>query len=102
MDVRAQRVALYLRVSTEMQARKDTPIAAQRKELAAFCVSRGWEVVAEYVDAGESARSDDRPQFQKMVTDARAKHRPFDTVLVYAFDRFARNRFDAAIHKRDL
>ncbi len=102
METIPQRVALYLRVSTEQQAKRDNSIPSQRKELSAFAAARRWSIVREYVDAGESARSDDRPQFQQMLKDAREKPRPFDVLLVYALDRFARNRYDAAVNKRIL
>ena len=61
---------------------------------------KGWEIVKEYVDAGESARTDKRPQFQKMIAGARA--REFDVILVHKFDRFARNDYDFVIYEKEL
>ena len=97
----ADRTVLYLRVSSEMQKDQGTSIPSQRSELEAFAASRGWPVVGEYVDEAESARTDDRPQFQLMMHDATVERR-FDRILVYSFDRFARNRLDAALNRGRL
>ena len=57
-------------------------------------------MVKEFVDAGESARTDKRPQFQQMITAARAKE--FDVILVHKFDRFARNDYDFIVYEKEL
>jgi len=51
----AVRAALYLRVSTGRQADSDLSIPDQRRQAKAYCASRGWEIVAEYVEPGASA-----------------------------------------------
>jgi DNA invertase Pin-like site-specific DNA recombinase len=56
--------------------------------------------VKEYIDAGESARTDKRHEFQKMVAAARAKE--FDVILVHKFDRFARNDYDFVVYEKEL
>jgi site-specific DNA recombinase len=57
--------------------------------------------VREFVDAGESARTADRPSFLDMV--AFCKETPgIDVVLVYALDRFSRSRLDHALYKSML
>lgn len=94
--------ALYLRVSSEMQREQGTSISAQRLELRQYAAAQGWEIVQEYVDEGESAKTDDRPQFQRMITDAVGAHAPFARILVYSLDRFARNRYDSATYRQKL
>ncbi len=54
----------------------------------------------EFIDAGESARTDKRPQFQEMITQAKEKQ--FDVILVHKFDRFARNDYDFIIYEKLL
>lgn len=49
-------------------------------------------MVGEYLDAGESARSSNRPELQRMLAALRAKH--VDLVIVHKIDRLARNRND--------
>ena len=57
-------------------------------------------IVGKYIDRALSGTTDKRPQFQQMIADSGKG--AFDTVLVYKLDRFARNRYDSAIHKKKL
>ena len=93
------RVAIYARVSSERQAEKDLSIPAQVKALKRHALNRDWDVVAEYVDEAESARSANRPAFKEMITAAKDKTKPFDAILVWKLSRFARNREDSVIYK---
>ncbi len=86
------RVAIYARVSSERQADKDLSILAQLKVLKKYALGCGWDVVAEYVDEAESARSANRPAFKDMIASAKNRVKPFDSVLVWKLSRFARNR----------
>ncbi len=90
------RTALYARVSTQDQV-EGYSIDAQLAAMRAVANAREWEVAAEYVDAGYSARSDSRPLFWAMITDAKA-HK-FDIILVHKLDRFSRRREDAVTYK---
>jgi len=91
--------AIYARVSSEKQAEKDLSIPAQLKALRRYALERGWEIVSEYIDEAESAKSASRPAFQEMVAAAKKKEKPFDTILVWKLSRFARNREDSIIYK---
>lgn len=57
-------------------------------------------IVGQYIDRAMTATNDKRPQFRQMIADS--SKGGFDTVLVYKLDRFARNRYDSAIHKKKL
>ncbi|MCB9694330.1 MAG: recombinase family protein [Alphaproteobacteria bacterium] len=96
------RVAIYARCSADKQAEKDLSIPAQLDCCRAGAQQRGWEVVAEYIDAAESATTDDRPQFREMIAAARQKPPPFDYIVVWKFSRFSRNREDSVLYKRML
>jgi DNA invertase Pin-like site-specific DNA recombinase len=67
------RAALYLRVSTGRQAENDLSIPDQRRQAKGYCASRGWEIVADYVEPGLSATDDRRPEFQRMIDAAITK-----------------------------
>ena len=95
-----KKVAIYARVSTEEQAERDLSIPFQLERCRYHAQGKGWEVVKEFVDAGESARTDKRPEFQKMITSARAKE--FDVILIHKFDRFARNDYDFITYEKEL
>ena len=77
---------IYARVSTEEQAERDLSIPFQIERCRYHAQGLGWEIAKEYIDAGESARTDKRHEFQKMIVAARAKE--FDVILVHKFDRF--------------
>ena len=54
------------------------------------------------MDEAESGRTDRRPAFREMITLAKAKHPPFETILVWKLNRFARNRLDSITYKKLL
>lgn len=81
---------------------KDLSIPAQLDCCRAGAQERAWEVVAEYVDAAESATTDDRPQLRELIAAARQKPAPFDHIVVWKFSRFSRNREDGVLYKRML
>ena len=83
------RCAIYTRVSTDEQAETGHSLEAQMAACEALAAARGWEIAGRYVDAGFSGGKSDRPEWQRMQTDARA-HR-FDVVVVHKLDRFSRD-----------
>lgn len=60
----------------------------------------GLMVVGIYADRAISGKTDERPDFQRMIDDS--KKRQFDRVIVWKLDRFARNRYDSALYKHKL
>jgi len=78
------RIGIYARVST-----KDQSCELQVRDLRAYCTARGFDLVREYVDVGQSGATDSRPELNKLVDDARK--RQFDAIVVWRFDRFARS-----------
>lgn len=92
----------YLRVSTKEQAEKGGQdegfsIPAQRQANAHKAAAIGARIVAEFVDAGESAKSADRPDLQRMIAYVKAHRIAY--CIVHKVDRLARNRADdVAIH----
>jgi site-specific DNA recombinase len=98
----AERVALYLRVSTTRQAEHDLSIPDQRRHGEVYCEAKGWKTVAEYEDGGASAMNDRREAFQRMIGDARGSPRPFDVVLVHSLSRFFRDAYQLEFYIRLL
>jgi DNA invertase Pin-like site-specific DNA recombinase len=78
------RIGIYARVST-----KDQSCELQLRDLRAYCAARGFNLIGEYVDVGQSGAKDSRPELDKLMGDARK--RQFDAVVVWRFDRFARS-----------
>src|SRR5271167_1146727 len=80
----SMRAAIYARVST-----KDQSCAMQMRDLRAYCAARGFTIIREYIDIGQSGAKDSRPELNELMADARK--RKFDSILVWRFDRFARS-----------
>ena len=82
------KVAIYVRVSTEEQAKEGLSIYAQIDKCKSFCNARDWDVFKIYKDAGYSAGSLNRPALELLLRDA--KEKKFNIILVYKIDRFSR------------
>lgn len=87
---------IYARFSCSKQ--REASIDDQLRECRAWCEREGIEVVREYCDHAVSGRTDERPEFQRMISSAGES----DLVVVYMMDRFSRSEFDAPIYKREL
>ena len=96
------RAALYLRVSTGRQADNDLSIPDQRRQAKGYCATRGWEIVADFVEPGVTATDDRRPEFQRMIDAATTKPPAFDVILVHSFSRFFRDQFQLEFYVRRL
>jgi site-specific DNA recombinase len=83
------RVAIYSRVSTLEQSMEGVSIEAQLATLHSYAKAQGWEVAGEYVDAGYSGGTDNRPNLKRLLMDA-GKHQ-FSIIAVAKLDRFFRN-----------
>lgn len=96
------RAALYLRVSTGRQADNDLSIPDQRRQAESYCKGRGWELVADFVEPGQSATDDRRPEFQRMIDAATTKPPAFDVIVVHSYSRFFRDQFQLEFYVRRL
>lgn len=85
-------IVLYVRVSTQEQAKEGYSIDEQLARLKKYCEAHGWRVVKEYVDPGYSGANTDRPGLKALIEDC--KQGSFDTVLVYKLDRLSRSQKD--------
>lgn len=92
------RVALYARFSSDNQ--RSESIDAQIRAMKAYCKQNSMTIVETYIDEAKSATTDRRPSFQQMIADS-SSH-AFNILLVHKLDRFARNRYDSAVYKREL
>ena len=92
------KAVIYARYSSDNQ--REESIEGQIRECTAFAEKNGMTVLRHYIDRAYSAKTDNRPEFQRMIQDSREKL--FDIVLVWKLDRFARNRYDSAQYKNIL
>ena len=92
------KAAIYSRYSSDNQ--REESVKAQIRACTEYCRKKGYAVVKTYADEARSALTDNRPEFQQMIADAKAGL--FDVLVVHKLDRFARNRYDSAFYKREL
>ena len=89
---------IYARYSSDRQ--REESIEGQLRECTDYAMKNNLTLLGTYVDRALSARTADRPDFQRMIADS-AKGL-FDVVLVWKLDRFSRDRYDSAHYKRIL
>lgn len=89
---------IYARYSSDNQ--REESIEGQLRECKAFAEKNDIQIVNTYIDRALSAKTDNRPDFQRMIKDS--EKGMFDTVIVWKLDRFARNRYDSAHYKSIL
>lgn len=94
----ATMAVIYARYSSDNQ--REASIEDQLRECRKWAEDHNMVIVGEYCDRALSGRTDDRPQFQKMIADA--DKGMFEAVIMYQTSRFARNRYDAAMYKHRL
>ena len=89
---------IYARYSSDSQ--REESIDGQLRECKEFAEKNGITILNSYIDRALTAKTDNRPEFQKMIKDS-AKNL-FDVIIVWKLDRFARNRYDSAHYKAVL
>jgi DNA invertase Pin-like site-specific DNA recombinase len=92
------RAALYVRVSTEDQAKEGFSLDAQTDRLEAYCGYKEWVISDIYRDEGYSGRTTDRPEYRRMMNE----HESWDGLVVLKMDRIHRNSVNFALMMDDL
>lgn len=90
MDNERKTAGVYIRVSTEDQAREGFSLGEQKEKLLALCKFKELDVYKVYEDAGVSAKDmEHRPQFQQMLQDM--KDGKINYIVAYKLDRITRS-----------
>jgi site-specific DNA recombinase len=88
-----KKCGLYMRVSTEDQAREGFSLPEQKERLESFCKFKGYEIIDYYQDAGISAKTGNhRPEFERLKDDIKAKK--INTIVALKLDRITRSIYD--------
>jgi len=93
-----KKAAAYARFSSDRQS--ETSIEAQMEKIEQFCAMNDYQLEFKYVDKALTASTDKRPQFLQAISDA--KTQKFDALIVYKYDRFARNLENAIVYSKML
>lgn len=94
------RAGLYVRVSTDEQAKEGYSVPAQLKLLNGWAIVKGATEIIEYVDEGYSAKNLRRPAVQRLISDCHA-HK-LDMVIVWMLDRLSRKLRDMLVTVEDV
>ena len=93
MNEEKKKCGLYMRVSTEDQAREGFSLPEQKERLESFCKFKGYEIIDYYEDAGISAKTGNhRPEFERLKNDIKAKK--VNTIVALKLDRITRSIYD--------
>ena len=93
MNKEKKKCGLYMRVSTEDQARKGFSLPEQKERLETFCKFKDYEIVDYYEDAGISAKTGNyRPEFERLKDDIKSKK--INTIVALKLDRITKSICD--------
>lgn len=92
-EEKIMKAILYTRVSTKEQM-EGYSLSYQEKLCKEYATKQDWEVLEVFQEEGESAKTADRTQFQKMLDYCSRNKGKIDIVLVHKIDRFSRNSAD--------
>ena len=93
MSKEKKKCGLYMRVSTEDQAREDFSLPEQKERLEAYCKFKDYEIIDYYEDAGVSAKTSNfRAEFERLKEDIKSKK--INIIISLKLDRFTRSIYD--------
>ena len=89
---------IYARYSSDAQSEQS--IEGQLRVCEEYAQRNNILILNTYIDRAMTGTNDNRPDFQRMIKDSNRKE--WNYVLVYKLDRFSRNKYETAIHKKTL
>lgn len=89
---------IYARYSSDRQTEQS--IEGQIRDCREYAQRNNIAIVGTYIDRAMTGTNDNREQFQKMLKDS--DNKAWDYCLVYKLDRFSRNKYEMAIHRKHL
>ncbi len=93
MSIEEKIAGVYIRVSTEDQAREGFSLGEQKERLIAMCKYKGYKIYKIYEDAGISAKNiKDRPAFNELLEDI--VNKKINTLVALKLDRITRSIYD--------
>ena len=82
---------IYTRVSTKNQAEEGYSLAGQEKDCKSFAEMNGYKVSKVFVEKGESAKTQDRPELQNLMKFCVANKKNIDAIIIWKIDRLTRD-----------
>jgi len=94
MNSENKRAVIYCRVSTKEQVDEGNSLSTQEKICKEFALKNSYEVIEVFIEQGESAKTADRTQLQKLLSYCALRKNKIDVVIAYKLDRISRNTDD--------
>lgn len=96
-----KKAIIYTRVSTKEQADNNSSLATQKKYCEEYAIKNGFEIAEYFGGTYESAKSDERKEFKRMIQYAR-QNLTIGYILIYSYDRFSRSGANASFLAEEL
>jgi DNA invertase Pin-like site-specific DNA recombinase len=94
MQPNLKRAVGYYRVSTKEQVEEGNSLSTQEKLCKEWVRKNGYEIIEQFIEQGESAKTADRTELQKLFIYCANKKNMVDAVVIYKLDRLSRNTDD--------
>ena len=92
---------IYTRVSSREQAENNSSLDSQKRYCTEYAAKKSYRVAEYFGGTFESAKSDERKEFKRMIEYVKKNHR-IDTIIVYSYDRFSRSGTNAVFLSEEL
>ncbi len=92
--IQTKKAVIYCRVSTKEQVEEGNSLATQEKNCKEYAKKNGYEIVALFIELGESAKTADRTELKKLMSFCAIKKNGVKAVIAYKIDRISRNTDD--------
>lgn len=89
-----KKAVIYCRVSTKEQVEEGNSLVTQEKNCREFALKENFEVIEQFIEQGESAKTQDRTELQKLLNFCANKINKVNAVIIYKIDRLSRNTDD--------
>jgi site-specific DNA recombinase len=94
MENNTKRAVIYCRVSTKEQVEEGNSLITQERNCREYAAKNGYEVACVFIELGESAKTADRTELQKLFSYCASKKNNVEAVIAYKIDRISRNTDD--------
>lgn len=89
-----KRAVLYCRVSTKEQVDEGNSLGTQERICKDYAIKNEYSVAEVFIEQGESAKTADRTELQKLFAYCADKRNNIKAVIIYKLDRLSRNTDD--------
>ncbi|MFM2226447.1 MAG: hypothetical protein RJA07_2649 [Bacteroidota bacterium] len=94
MTTTTKNAVIYCRVSTKEQVEEGNSLVTQEKVCKEYALQNGYTVIAVFIEQGESAKTQNRTELQKLLSYCTDRTKGIQVVISYKIDRISRNTDD--------